>query len=169
MNAPARPPSNVIECHDAHLYYLCDRMRADEIEQFLALAGLDRYDPQFAARNFAVKPGHKFTVLQRDGLPAASGGYEEVAPGVWQSWMVGTDAGWAEQWRSITKATRWLMEGLLDLGARRLQTNCLASRTRTIEWYQRGLGLEPEGIWRKFASNGADVACFARVRADHGQ
>lgn len=166
MISPGQPPSNVIECRDSHLYYLCERMRPDEIEQFVALVGLERYDWQLAARNFASKPGMKFTLLDNAGLPAAAGGYEEVAPGVWQSWMVGTPEGWAEQWRSMTKAVRWLMAGMFEMGARRLQTNCIASRTKAMEWYERGLGLQLEGTWRKFASNGDDVACYAKIRED---
>lgn len=166
MRAPSRPPSNVIACRDRHLSYLCEHMRKDEIEQYLALTGAKEYDYETAARGFSNMGGMKFTVLGDDNLPAAAGGYEEVSPGVWQSWMVGTQAGWDAQWRSLTKATRWLMAGLFDLGARRLQTNCLSSRTRAIDWYERSLGLQREGTWRQFGSDGQDVACFARVKED---
>lgn len=162
-----RPPSSVVPCRLVHLVYVCERMRADEIEQYAALCG--PFDPERAAIAFARAPGHKFTVLGPDGFPAACGGYEEVFPGVWQSWMAGTPAGWTTSWRAITKGSRWLADGLLELGARRLQTNALASRTEAIEWYERGLGLKREGTWRSYGANGEDVACFARVReADHG-
>lgn len=166
MIHPVRPPSNVIVCRHAHLLYLCGVMRQDEIDQYVALTGADRYDPEVAAKGFINTQGLKFTVLMRDNTPAAAGGYEEVMPGIWQSWMVGSQAGWDEQWRSITKATRWLMGGLFEMGARRLQTNALASRTAAIEWYERGLGMVREGVWRKFGRNGEDVVAFACVRED---
>lgn len=166
MIAPTRAPSNVIPCRNAHLVYLCERMRPDEIEQYIALTHAKAYDPEVAAAGFIGTPGLKFTVLGKDLLPAASGGYSEIQPGVWQSWMVGSMEGWESEWRSMTKATRWLMDGLFEMGARRLQTNALASRVKAIEWYERALGLVHEGTWRQFGANGEDVACFARVRGD---
>lgn len=158
-----RPPENLIRCRNAHLQYLSERMRPDEIEQYVALTGADKFDADVAAAAFMRTPGHKFTLLGPDGYPACAGGYEEVFPGVWQSWMVGSCEGWEHGWRSITKASRWLMDALFDMGARRLQTNALASRTRAIEWYERGLGLVREGTMRGFGAHGEDVAIFARV------
>ena len=166
MISPSKPPSNVIACRNAHLQYLCDRMRPDEIEQYIALTHAKVYDPEVAAAGFINTPGLKFTVIGKDMLPTASGGYQEVAPGVWQSWMVGSIDGWEREWRSMTKATRWLMGGLFEMGARRLQTNALASRTRAIDWYERSLGLVREGTWRQYGANGEDVALFSRVRGD---
>lgn len=163
MLTVTKPPSNMVECKNVHLTYLCERMRPDEIEQYLSITGAKTFNAEVVSRGFMNIPGHKFTVLGKDGLPVAAGGYEEVAPGVWQSWMVGSCEGWATHWRSITKATRWLMDGLMEMGARRLQTTALASRTKAIEWYVKSLGLSYEGTWRKFGKNGEDVACFARV------
>jgi hypothetical protein len=162
---PSRPPSNVIECRDPHLYYLCERMRPDEIEQYLALTGAAAFVPEVAARGFAAIGGLRFTVLGPDGFPAAAGGYSEVEPGVWQSWMVGSIEGWRTSWRAMTKATLWLMDSLLDMGARRLETSALASRVAATQWYEF-LGMQYEGTWRRRAANGADVACYARVRED---
>lgn len=157
------PPSNLILCRNAHLQYLCERMRPDEVEQYLALTAAETYDPDTAARGFMNMPGFKFTLLDSEGLPAAAGGYEEILPGIWQSWMVGTCEGWAGNWRAMTKACRWAMDGLFEQGARRLQTSALASRTKAIEWYERGLGLEREGTWRRFGAHGEDVAIFSRI------
>lgn len=165
MIAPGRPPANVVPCTMWHLLYLCERMRADEIAQYEALTGRT-FQPETAALGFANMTGHKFTVLGPDNLPAAAGGYDEVSQGVWQSWMVGTEDGWRTSWRALTKATRWLMEGILASGARRLQTTGLASRTKALEWYTRGLGLQREGTMRAVGVHGEDVAMFARVRED---
>lgn len=158
------PPSNVVLCRPSHLLYLCERIRDDEREQYMALSFTDTYDAEEAALVFANKGGMKFTVLDSDGFPAAAGGYEEVAPGVWQSWMVGTPDGWRREWRAMTKATRWLIDGLFQMGARRLQTNTLADRADAIRWYEKGLGLTYEGTLRGYGKGGEDVAQFARLR-----
>ena len=165
-----RLPSNVVQTRLVHLHYICHRMREDEINQYLVLTGRDEYDPDRAAIEFAGLSGLKLTVLDHEGLPAAAGGYHEVFPGVWQSWMAGTQPGWDAHWRSLTKATRWLMDHLIDkCMARRLQTNALASRTKAIEWYIRGLGLELEGVQRGYGKNGEDVAFFSKLapKADY--
>ena len=164
---PSHPPSNVLVCRDRHLSYLCEYMRPDEIHQYLALTGAKTYDYEVAARGFMNLGGMKFVVMMDDGFtPAAAGGYSETLPGVWDSWMVGSTEGWAQQWRAITKTTLWLMDGLFELGARRLQTNALAERTAAIEWYERSLGLQREGTWRAMGRDGQDVACFSRIKRE---
>jgi len=165
MKTPViRLPSNVVQCRLVHLHYICQRMRDDEINQYLVLTARDIYDPDRAAVEFFGLTGLKLTVVDVQGLPVAAGGYHETFPGVWQSWMTGTNDGWEKNWRSITKATRWLMDHLIDkCMARRLQTNALASRTKAIEWYTRSLGLKPEGFQRGYGRNGEDVAMFARL------
>ena len=80
--------------------------------------------------------------------------------------MVGSTEGWAQQWRTITKTTLWLMDGMFEMGARRLQTNALAERTAAIEWYERSLGLQREGTWRAMGRDGQDVACFSRIKRE---
>ncbi len=164
----ARNPSNIIPCRPAHLLYLCECMREEEREQYVALTCAEQYDPDVAARGFinTAANGFAITALCQDNTPAVAGGYEEILPGVWQSWMVGTERGWAEQWRSITKGSRWLADRLFQLGARRVQTVTLATRTQAIEWFERGLGLKPEGIWRGYGRDGQDVAAFSRVRGE---
>ena len=168
MTPVRRPPENLIACKPSHLLYLCDRMRDDEIEQHRAIVGGGEFNPDAAAIGLMAIPGAiKFTLVDDDSLPLAAGGWHEVFPGVWQSWMVGTQPAWEKHWRSITKGCRWVMDGLFQqAGARRLQTNALASRTQAIEWYERSLGMKREGTWRGFGINGEDVALFSRVRGD---
>ena len=125
-----------------------------------------RYDPEMAAKQLIGLSGVKFTGLGKDGMPIYAGGFFELRPGVWESWMVGSMEGWATHWRHMTKTARWLMQSLLDTGARRLQTSVLASRVKTCEWYVRSLGMVHEGTQRQFGRNGEDVACFSRVKGD---
>ena len=157
-------PSGVVDFQDFDAYIIAKNMRQDEIVQYLALTGAEEYDPIIAARGFVNMPGVKFTIVDRNREPVAIGGFSEVTAGVWQSWMAGTDAGWESSWRTITKASLWLREKLFESGARRVQTNALASRTRAIEWYERSLELVYEGTWEQFGHGDEDVVCYAMTR-----
>lgn len=159
--APTKPGSVITPSLNV-LMYLCERARPDEIEQFEALTHSD-YDPEAAAVGFWKAGKWALAVAHPNGEPAAAGGYEQVAPGVWQSWMVGTEKGWREMWFDIHRATRFVTEALADSGlARRLQTNALAKREEARAWYER-LGLVYEGTMRGYGANGEDVAFYGRV------
>lgn len=159
-----RPPSDLATPTLSMYEYVARNMRADEIEQYLALTGAPKYDFNEAALSFANAGGVKFALADKTGMPYCIGGYEPRGPHVWQSWMMGTDAGWNDHWRTITKGTLWLIQQLLDGGANRLQTNCLASREAAMAWYTDSLKMQPEGIFREYGVNGEDVACFAITR-----
>lgn len=167
---PARLPSNVIPCRPAHLVYLAEHMRDDERAQFIALSGMAEFCPDAAAQWFVDaarnSQGFAVTVLQHDNLPAAAGGFQPAGTGIWQSWMLGTADGWAQQWRAMTKASRWLMDQIFQTGAHRLQTSAITSREKAIEWFERSLGMKPEGVWRNYGILGEDVAHFSRLRGE---
>lgn len=148
--------------------YLSRRMREDEIEQWLALTGFAEYDPDRAARSIIATMGEvNFCLVDADERAIVVGGYDEIRPKVWQTWMVGTKEGWERHWRSITKAARRTMDSLLDSGrAHRVQTYALASRTAAHEWYRRGLGMTYEGTHRRHFASGADAVCYAKVLED---
>jgi hypothetical protein len=148
------------------LLQICVNARDDEKQQYEAIVGEWHIDD--VVHGFWVKPGVKFSLIDsKTDECVCIGGWEPVIPGVYQSWMVGTDPHWCGYWRSITKWSRKVMGKMFsELDARRLQTNALASRTQAIEWYLRGLKLKPEGIWRDFGLNGEDVAAFSRTAED---
>lgn len=166
----ARLPSNVIPCRPQHLMYLVQRMREDERAQFIALSGLDVFDEDAAVRWFidaANQSGiYAVTALQEDNLPAAAGGFQPAGVGVRQAWMVGTTDGWAQQWRSFTKATLWMIDRIFETDTHRVQTSAITSRELAIEWFERSLGFQPEGVWRHYGIKGEDVAHFSRLRGE---
>ncbi len=154
-------PRSVVRADLSVLDYLCARARPDEIDQFEALTGT-KYNPEAAAVGFWSSGPWSIAVAHPSGEPAAAGGYEEVSPGLWQSWMVGTEKGWDEMWIDIHRATRFLTEKLVDSGVvRRLQTTALAERTEARRWYER-LGLHHEGTMRGMAYDGRDVVMYGR-------
>lgn len=146
--------------------FICRRMREDECAQWCALTGFEHYNPDLAARGLAVLTGPSFSLVDDQGLPYCVGGFEPIRPGVYQTWMAGTDAGWVHHWREITKQSRRLMDDLLAHDAQRIQTYALASRTQAHEWYSRGLKQTFEGVHRRFFADGQDAVCYARVRGD---
>ena len=150
------------------LLSLCNDARQDEIEQYEALIG--PWDPEVAAIAFFQRPGIKFGLVNDEGAVVCAGGWEEQIPGVWQSWMVGTDTYWKKYWRSITKASRLVMRGLLkDESVRRLQTSALANRSSACEWYARGLKMTYESTCKNFGFNGEDMDVYVRFKEpSHG-
>jgi hypothetical protein len=157
-----RYPATMVPCKSEHINYLASHMRQDEVEQWLAFSGDDVFVPRQWAATIDAFRGPRYTIMDSHGLPAAAGGYAYLSPGVWQSWMAGTMDGWEHHWRSITKAVRWLMEGMFHIGAQRLETYVIASRTRAIEWYTRSLGMTLKESLPNFA-NGRDAAIYMRA------
>lgn len=158
-----RAPSNLVETTLEHLVYLCRRMRPDEWDQIRAFYDID--DPDQVAAMIYAKASAKFTVLHEDGTPAVAGGWDCIAPGVWQAWMVGTLVGWERQWRSITKASRWMMATMFERGiARRMEMQSIASRVCAHQWYIDGLKMRFEGVKYGFGRNGEDVHFFGVLR-----
>lgn len=141
--------------------FLCRVMRTDEREQLHAF--FDMSEDEWPAL-FLGKMGPRYTVVDDKGVPQVAGGWETVSDGVMQSWMLCAEGAWDTHWRSITKASRWVMDQLLSHGVRRLQTTALASREKACEWYVNGLLMRPEGVWRQYCRQGQDMACFARTR-----
>lgn len=158
-----RVPSILLPCTLWDLLYLCANMRADEKEQYLLVTGQAEYDFQEAANRLWNLPGEKFMIKPPNGAPLVAGGYQPMIPGVYQSWMVGTPEAWEKHWLTITKCTLWLMDRLLQNGARRLQTNCLAKRTDAIHWYLNFLKMRQDGTFMNYTADGDSMCCFARI------
>lgn len=137
--------------------------RPDEIAQYEALTGRE-WNVDAVANEHYNRVGLKFVLVGVDGAPVVAGGYDLIIPGVWESWMIGTMDNWRLHWLPITRAARRIMDRLLADGARRLQTEALASRTGACDWYTHGLKMTPEGVRKGFGMNGEDVALFARTR-----
>jgi hypothetical protein len=146
------------------LLFLCEHARADEIEQYEAIVAKE-WNPEAVAADLYARSGISLCLFDKaTGVPVMAGGWDMRIDGVWAGWMVGTDAGWATHWRSVTKATRRMMQLLLDRGERRLQIVALESREKTCEWYARGLKMEREGQMKAYGFNGENAVMYARTR-----
>lgn len=168
-NAPVnlpKPPSNLRQPRLSDVWQVCQQLRPDEIEQYMALSFEDRWDPEQAARAFDRKTGPKVCLFDNDGAPLAVAGWEQLVPGCYDGWMVGTQEAWRTHGLSITRMTRWGMRYLFATGARRLQIVTLAHRTSACEWYEHGLKMREEGTQAKYGRHGEDVATFVKFRSD---
>jgi hypothetical protein len=147
------------------LFDLCNRMCAEEKDQFCAATGAAVYDPEAAARVLVGIGGWQFCLLDDAGAPVAAGGFVEVRPMVWQSWMVVAEGGWESHWRELTKSCRRMMKRLFGSGkCHRIETVALASRTKAGRWYMKALGERFEGVARAWFPDGRDAAIYAKVK-----
>lgn len=178
INYPDKPPARMLNKQSigfaGAIEYICHRLSDDERVQAVACSGgdplKDEYDAGIAIRHFisASGQGPAFFYLDRDKMPCAAGGYvaDPVFPGVWQSWMIGTQAAWENEWKGLTHGARWLIKELMDGGARRLETTVLASRTDAQKWYANFLGMQHEGVRRGITVAGEDVLLYGFTKED---
>jgi hypothetical protein len=145
-----------------HLLYLADRAAPDEIAQYEAFVGLE-WDPGDVAASLHRRPGVSFVLLGDDNLPVAAGGYTPVVNGTWESWMLVPESGWTHV-KSITREARAFGDRMLAESANRLETLVLSSRATARVWYERGLGMQAEGVKRGYGANGEDAVMYARVK-----
>lgn len=163
---PARPPANVVSARNWHFQYLAERMRPDEIEHWMAVTGATSYDADTCAAAAIASGGMKVAIVDKDGLPYIAGGYLEPSPGIFEGWAIGSMDGWGSQWRTITKTARWLVgNAFTHLGARRVFVTTLASRTLACDWYEKGLGMQREGVARMAGAQGQDMVTYSRITA----
>lgn len=143
--------------------WVARRMRADEIAQWLALTGATDYHPDHCARVLANVAGDAYSFLTRDGFPILVGGFIPQNPGVLRAWMAGTEQGWAEHGRALTRIARRFVRAALDRGAHRVEAYSLASRHATHRWYE-ALGMHDEGLLAGWFADGSDARVHAIFR-----
>lgn len=141
--------------------YLARRLREDEQQQFCALLGVDRYDPEVAARAWANTEGPTWLLLGDDGLPLIGGGFEPVRPGVFCAWLAGTPEAWVH-WHAITRVCRRHIRGLFASGqAHRIEVRSLFARFKACRWYMAALKMRFEGVHLGAAADGQDLVTYA--------
>lgn len=146
---------------------LAQIMRPDEIAQYLSVTGQTEYDPDECARRFLSLNGVAHALIDRDGRAILIGGHEEVRPGVWQGWMMGSMDGWGRYGFAICRAARRMQDLLLATDrCHRVQILASPNRKAAHVWYERCLGMSFEGANRKYFADGSDALCFAIVKED---
>lgn len=164
MTPPVRTKWRLERASLCDLIELCAQMRQDERDQYVALTGATGFDFERAANAMYNTPGHRFLLVSGSDERLAVGGFEDVRPGVWRSWLVGTPNAWEKHWRSITEASRYVAECLFEDGAHRIEDYMLAERKDAGLWCKNGLGMQLDGIMPNYAADGRDVAVYSRTR-----
>jgi len=145
------------------LLRICRDARPDEMEQYEALVGL-KWNSETVVNDLFNRDGPQFSLMV-DDLPIAVVGWQPLINGVWQAWMVGTMENWDKYWRSITKLCRQTVDIMFAYeGTRRLQIAVLASRTKTCEWYIRGMKFHYEATMKDFGVGGEDMSIYVKFR-----
>lgn len=161
-------PARAVRLVDATLSDLdliVPNMRSDEIEQFLAVSGMERFDPMAAAFLFATIGGPRWTIADARGMPLVTGGIEERRPGAGRAWMAGPLKAWESHGWQITRICRRLFDKAINDGHYdRIEILALPTRTDACDWYKRGLGFECEGLRKRYL-NGRDFVAYTKTRA----
>lgn len=144
--------------------YVAARMRIDEREQFVAMAGTSDYDADLCARAGANTPGAHYAYVDRAGYPVLLGGFEPLRPGVYEGWHMATEGGWQKYGPLFHRLCIRLMDDVFASGAHRIQTCALESRTQAHRWYER-IGMAREGVLAGYCTNGHSGVMFARTKA----
>jgi hypothetical protein len=141
-------------------------MRDDERLQWLATVGRAVYSPTLCARTLVAIPGPSFVLVGRDSRPLMLGGFEPMRPGVELGWMAAVTGSWERHWFALTREARRVMARRFAAGVHRIEAVALASRTATAEWFERGLGMQREGVLRCYFADGQDAVIYSRTRED---
>lgn len=139
------------------------RMREDEREQWQAFRNLGHYSADECARDMLSHGPFAYALVDENGAFFV-GGFTNQRPNVWTCWAAGTSEGWGRHWHAITRVCRRHMAILFANGAHRVDIISLASRPRAGDWYTRFLGMQPEGTLHRYAGNGEDAICYAKVK-----
>lgn len=154
------------DCNLADLWLVCSKLRQYDIDEFLASTGAPSWNFETMAGAMYSKVGPRFCLSFDNGDPVACAGFDELAPGSWQAWLLGTEEGWKHHWRAITKGVVDGFDRLFESGARRIQIHTLESRKDAIRWYEKSLRMRAEGVWREYGSGGENFALYAVLKQE---
>ncbi|MDE2098513.1 MAG: hypothetical protein KGL39_14765 [Patescibacteria group bacterium] len=143
----------------ALMYVVCN-LRPEEFEQ-ARLTGLTDLDAVILA--FGSAAGPKWIFQTQDGTPLVAGGFIPTLPGSYRTWFLATADAWASHGRAITVMAAERLGFMLENGARRLETLCLASRKDAHKWYET-IGLVHEATLRSYYSDGSDAVLYVKVK-----
>lgn len=141
------------------LLHICSHLEHDQVLEHSALA-YGEIDPKALAAHLHTAPiAH---VFRSGSVPYMAAGFTFPIPGVAQSWAVSTNERLGHD-LSVTRTCRIVIERLLEGSIHRIQTVCLASRVKAMQWYAL-LGLTKEADLAQYGRHGEDFCLFRRLR-----
>lgn len=149
------------ECTLMDCLMVCCDLRDDEWGQVVAFGGARDIDA--LAVNCHMQPGAKWTFEAGDGKALVVGGFIQHRAGVFSSWFLSSAAAWREHSTEITTMTAERVQYALANGAHRIETVCLASRTRAHRWYEK-VGLTKESTLKGYCVDGSDAVLYVALK-----
>jgi hypothetical protein len=134
----------------------------DDRRQYEAFKG-DAYDANDAAIQCWTAPGFKWAICDESGLPLAVAGCELLRPSVYQTWFLSGNEIWETYAEDLTAIVRKVKNLMLSEDAKRIQTICLESRTKTRAWYEK-VGMHFECVLPYYGVNGESAVMYAAYR-----
>jgi len=107
--------------------------------------------------------GLSYCALSDSGEPVVVGGLNFITPSVAQAQMFGTDK-WCEVYKEVTKATRQVMDQVLNESVKRIQVRSLAEHHIAHKWYEKSLDMRLESKIHSYGKNGEDFVMYYRLR-----
>ncbi len=143
---------------------VCRNLPQDEIDQIEAFSG-DPFDAQNMAVQVMSMPGPKWTCIEKEkGEPIVVAGFFQIGPTIWRSFMLASDLAWDEYGMEVTLHSRAAVKKLIRGEQHiRLETMCLASRDKALEWYPK-IGLEYESTLPGYGVNGESAVLYTAIQ-----
>jgi len=133
-------------------------VRADDLAEVLATRWSD--DRLDLAESFLRAGPYAWECGLTEAEPIACVGALEIWPGVWQAWMVATDAFDKIGFQLTRFVRRTIMPIVTTAGAHRVQAHSAETHAVAHRWLE-SLGAKYEAPVPAFGRNGEDFRCYA--------
>lgn len=131
-------------------------------DQWLEFGGLEYINRDAIALECWGYSGPKWAICTEDGMPLAVAGCRQMRLNVYQSWFLSGTELWTHG-KAVTEITRKVMLEMLDTGAHRIETLCLASRKDARRWYE-DVGLHFEAEFKHYGVSGETAVQYVITR-----
>ena len=146
------------------LLMVCADLPQDEIDQIEAFAG-STFNPETVALQVMSMSGLRWTCYELESnQPIVVAGFNRITATGWRSFMLASNTAWAAHGVEVTlhcrRAVKDLAQGRQHF---RLETMCLASRSKARNWYP-SIGLEYESRLPAYGAGGETAVLYVKTQ-----
>ena len=143
---------------------VCADLPQDEIDQIEAFSG-GKFNPETVALQVMSMDGLRWTCYELESnQPIVVAGFNSVGATIWRSFMLATNKAWAEHGVEVTLHCRHAVSNLVRGRQNiRLETMCLASRSKARNWYP-SIGLEYESHIPAYGVSGETAVLYVKTQ-----
>jgi hypothetical protein len=151
------------DCTLMDIMHVACNLRSDEWEQIQKFGGAHDIDAVVVHAMALPGPRWAYADESNPNLALMVGGCAPVRKGVYQSWCLVSKLAWKTHGHAVTEAVAERVQFMLDSGAHRIETLCLASRANAQRWYTT-IGLRFESTLKSFCVDGSDAVMYVATR-----